>query len=90
MTHPVSEMFTRYLDEGIHPLIDEAEEEIEFSELKCKEIYQLRQCYNQLEKNYKKDEEKKVGKVLTRLFEEYMREQKLISYPSKSRYGLRN
>jgi hypothetical protein len=59
-------------------LIEDAEDDLEFSELKCKDVYQLKQLYSYLEKDKKKDEEKRITKILTKIFEDYLRELKLI------------
>lgn len=59
-------------------MIEEKEEEIEFAEIKCKEVFQLRQFASFLYQGFKQEQEKRTVKILTKQFEDHLRGLKLI------------
>ena len=57
---------------------EERDEDIEMADLKCKEVHQIRHLSYHLSRDFKKESEKRIGRILTRMFEEHLRSNKLI------------
>lgn len=66
--HPISELFGKNIDDNLQAIMEDKLEDIEFSDLKCKEVFQLRQFSLYLSKEFKEEQEKRMIKILTKLF----------------------
>lgn len=79
--NPLIDIFCKYGNAGgdmFQQVIEDKLPDLEFAEIKCKEVFHLRQFHSMLHRETKEDQEKRILKLLSKIMDHYLRNLKLI------------
>lgn len=73
--NPMVEIFCKYTTGGdmFHQIIEDNLEDIEFSEVVCKEVFQLKQFEKLMHRESREEQDKRMFKLLSKIFEHHLR-----------------
>lgn len=78
--NPMIDIFCKYSSggEAFQQLVEEQLEEVEFAEVRCRDVYQLRHFEQALQREGHEEQERRMIRLFSKIFEHHLRTNKIL------------